>query len=309
LSFDVPQAVSVLPSAGNLKDVQVLVVDDNHTNRLVLNEVLTRWGMKPTLVESGPAALAAVETAVRNGTSYRIILLDAGMPDMDGFQTTVKLRSNPNCSSTVIMMLCSAAPQQDAERCLAIEITLYMVKPLKIRSLLEILQSVIAADSPTASPAPAESLVKTEDTLAPLPLRILLAEDNPVNQQLAVRLLQKMGHTVAMTGNGKEALEALEKNSYDIVLMDVQMPEMDGFAATAAIREQERSTGNHLPIIAMTARAMKGDRERCLEAGMDDYISKPVHRKELGEVIARNLPRKATLVASVADRANAATGN
>src|SRR5262249_25209898 len=149
----------------------------------------------------------------------------------------------------------------------------YMVKPIKMKGLLEILRNVVETDSPAVSAALSKSLAKPEEKPV-TPRHILLAEDNPVNQQLAIRLLQKMGHTVVMTGNGREALEAFAKEEFDLILMDVQMPEMDGFAATGTIREQEKVSRKHIPIIAMTARAMKGDRERCLEAGMDDYISK-----------------------------------
>jgi CheY-like chemotaxis protein len=204
----------------------------------------------------------------------------------------VKLRNIPEFSGQIVMMLGSAAPQQDAERCLAIEVSHYLVKPVKLRNLLGILRTVTTR--PEDIKEATTPLNEFGDQIAP-PQHILLAEDNPVNQQLAVRLLQKMGHTVMLANHGKEALEILEKNIFDMVLMDVQMPEMDGFTATTAIREQEKTTGQHMTIIAMTARAMKGDRESCLAAGMDDYISKPVHRKELNEVIVRNLVHKPVL--------------
>jgi two-component system, sensor histidine kinase and response regulator len=273
-----------------LRDLPVLVVDDNSTARLVLHQMLARLKMKPVLAENGHAALALAQSAYQRGLPYALVLLDANMPQLDGFQTAVKLNSNPRFSTPIVMMLGSAAPQQDAERCLAIEISHYLVKPVRLKDLLETTRNALAATSAGASTladAP-ESLSRADQTLV-APARILLAEDNPVNQQLALRLLQKMGYSVVLSRDGKEALRALEHEAFDLVLMDVQMPEMDGFAATAAIREQEITTGKHIPIIAMTARAMKGDRERCLEAGMDDYISKPVHRKELNEVIARNL--------------------
>jgi CheY-like chemotaxis protein len=262
-------------------------VDDNRTARLVLNEMLVQLKMKPVLANNGQAALGLVESA---RSPFAVVLLDANMPELDGFQTAVKLRSNARVVTPIVMMLGSAAPQQDAERCLAIEISHYLVKPVRRKDLLETMRSALAAQSgaPSLTQAPLRA-GGTPEAMAP-PQRILLAEDNPVNQQLAVRLLQKMGHTVVLSVNGREALRALEKEAFDLILMDVQMPEMDGFAATAAIREQEMTTSRHIPIIAMTARAMKGDREKCLEAGMDDYVSKPIHRKELNEVIARNLP-------------------
>ncbi len=295
LSFPKGQGVAVAPTrVDKLQDIDVLVVDDNPSARLVLSEILTRWKMKSTLVASGEGAVAAVDDASRMGKPYRLVLLDSNMPGMDGFQTTLKLRSTPNFDAQIVMMLGSAAPQQDAERCLAIEVSHYLVKPVKLRNLLGILRTVTT--SPEDAKAANAPLNEFGDQLAP-PQKILLAEDNPVNQQLAIRLLQKMGHTVTLANHGGEALQMLEKSSFDLVLMDVQMPEMDGFTATAAVREQEKTTGQHLTIIAMTARAMKGDRESCLAAGMDDYISKPVHRKELNEVIVRNLPRKSAVTA------------
>jgi len=306
LSLRKGEGVPVAPTrVDKFQDVGVLVVDDNPSTRLVVSEILTHWKMKPTLVESGDAAVGAIHNANRLGCPYRVVMLDSNMPGMDGFQTTVKLRSTPQFAAQIVMMLGSAAPQQDAERCLAIEVSHYLVKPVKLRNLLGILRTV------TTSPEDAEIAATTKvnefgDQLA-LPQRILLAEDNPVNQQLAIRLLQKMGHTVTLANHGKEALEHLEKDSFDMVLMDVQMPEMDGFTATGAIREQEKTTGQHLTIIAMTARAMKGDRESCLAAGMDDYISKPVHRKELNEVIVRNLPGKAAPTSVTPIKASAAS--
>ena len=293
LSFQIGEGVPVAPThVDKFKNVQVLVVDDNPSTRIVVTEILKRWSMKPAEVESGEAAVAAVENAIQNGTPFRVVLLDSNMPAMDGFQTTVKLRNIPEFSAQIVMMLGSAAPQQDAERCLAIEVSDYLVKPVKLRNLLGILRTVTT--NPGDIKDAAIPLNEFGDQIAP-PQRILLAEDNPVNQQLAIRFLQKMGHTVMLANHGKEALEILEKNSVDLVLMDVQMPEMDGFTTTRAVREQEKTTGQHLTIIAMTARAMKGDRESCLAAGMDDYISKPVHRKELNQVIMRNLVQKPVL--------------
>jgi signal transduction histidine kinase/DNA-binding response OmpR family regulator len=293
LSFQKGEGVQVAPTrTDKFQDVEVLVVDDNPATRVVVCEILKRWKMKPMEAESGEAAVEIVQDAIQKGTTYRVVLLDSNMPGMDGFQTTVKLRNIPEFSGQIVMMLGSAAPQQDAERCLAIEVSHYLVKPVKLRNLLGILRTVTTR--PEDIKEATTPLNEFGDQIAP-PQRILLAEDNPVNQQLAVRLLQKMGHTVMLANHGKEALEILEKNIFDMVLMDVQMPEMDGFTATTAIREQEKTTAQHMTIIAMTARAMKGDRESCLAAGMDDYISKPVHRKELNEVIVRNLVHKPVL--------------
>jgi signal transduction histidine kinase/DNA-binding response OmpR family regulator len=295
LSFQKGEGIPVAPThVDKFKNVEVLVIDDNPDSRAVVTEILKRWSMKPMEADSGEAAVAIVENAIQRETPFRIVLLDSNMPGMDGFQTTVKLRNITGFSSQIVMMLGSAAPQQDAERCLAIEVSHYLVKPVKLRNLLGILRA--ATTGPEDSKDATTPLNEYGDQIAP-PQRILLAEDNPVNQQLAIRLLQKMGHTVMLANHGQEALEILEKNNFDMVLMDVQMPEMDGFTATGAIREQEKTTGQHITIIAMTARAMKGDRESCLAAGMDDYISKPVHRKELNQVIVRNLVQKPALTA------------
>jgi len=306
LSFPRGEGVSIAPThIDRLQNVEVLVVDDNPAIRIVIMEILRRWQMKPDEADSGEAAVVAVENAIKKGTPYRVVLLDSSMPGMDGFQTTVKLRGILDFSAQIVMMLGSAAPQQDAERCLAIEVSHYLVKPVKLRNLLGILRTVTT--TPEDIKEAVTPLNEFGEQIAP-PQRILLAEDNLVNQQLAIRLLQKLGHSVMLACHGREALELLEKNSFDMVLMDVQMPEMDGFMATRAIREQEKTTGQHITIIAMTARAMKGDRESCLAAGMDDYISKPVHRKELNMVIARNLAQKPALAPISPINARGASG-
>ena len=306
LSFQRGEGISIAPThIDRLQNVEVLVVDDNSATRTVVMEILRRWQMKPMEADSGEAAVAAVENAIQKGTPHRIVLLDSNMPGMDGFQTTVKLRSILDFSAQIVMMLGSAAPQQDAERCLAIEVSHYLVKPVKLRNLLGILRTVTT--NPEDIKEAVTPLNEFGEQIAP-PQRILLAEDNLVNQQLAIRLLQKLGHSVTLASHGREALEILEKSNFDMVLMDVQMPEMDGFTATRAIREQERTTGQHLTIIAMTARAMKGDRESCLEAGMDDYISKPVHRKELNAVIVRNLVHEPAITPVTPINARSASG-
>src|ERR1041385_145973 len=306
LSFQRGEGISIAPThIDRLQNVEVLVVDDNSATRTVVMEILRRWQMKPMEADSGEAAVAAVENAIQKGTPHRIVLLDSNMPGMDGFQTTVKLRSILDFSAQIVMMLGSAAPQQDAERCLAIEVSHYLVKPVKLRNLLGILRTVTT--NPEDIKEAVTPLNEFGEQIAP-PQRILLAEDNLVNQQLAIRLLQKLGHSVTLASHGREALEILEKNNFDMVLMDVQMPEMDGFTATRAIREQERTTGQHLTIIAMTARAMKGHRESCLEAGMDDYISKPFHRKKLNAVIVRNLVHEPAITPVTPINARSASG-
>jgi two-component system sensor histidine kinase/response regulator len=222
------------------------------------------------------------------GGSYPLILLDAQMPEMDGFALAESIKRNPEWRTAIIMMLSSAGQRGDAKRCREIGVAAYLTKPV---GQAELLEAVLAAlgTMPTREASP---VLVTRHYLREKggKLRILLAEDNKVNQLLAVRLLEKRGHKVTVTANGKEALAALERDSFDLVFMDVQMPEMDGLEATAAIRKKEIASENHLPVIAMTAHAMVGDRERCLEAGMDDYITKPIRLDELDNLLQRFSP-------------------
>jgi two-component system sensor histidine kinase/response regulator len=268
-----------------LRDMRVLVVDDNATNRQILIKMLGNWRTKPTAVESGAKAIVSLREAQGLGRNYPLILVDAQMPEMDGFALAECIKRNPEWGGATIMMLSSAGQRGDAKSCRELGVAAYLTKPVRQTELLDAILTALGT-RPTKEAAPA---LVTRHSLREnsLPLRILLAEDNTVNQVLAVRLLEKRGHRVTVAGNGKEALAALEKDSFDLVLMDVQMPEMDGFEATAAIREIEKTSGNHLPVIAMTAHAMAGDRERCLEAGMDDYIAKPIRPQELEELLKR----------------------
>jgi PAS domain S-box-containing protein len=271
-----------------LRDVRVLVVDDNATNRQILLKMLSNWHTNPTAVDSGAGAIIALREAHGLGRIYPLILLDAQMPEMDGFALVESIRKNPEWKIATIMMLSSDGQRGDAKRCRELGVAACLTKPVRHGELLD---AILAALGTRPARETAPTLV-TPHSLRENSghLRILLVEDNAVNQLLAVRLLEKSGHTVAVAGNGKEALATLEKQSFDLVLMDVQMPEMDGFEATAAIRGLEKESGNHLPIIAMTAHAMVGDRERCIEAGMDDYITKPIRTEELIEVLARYSP-------------------
>jgi signal transduction histidine kinase/DNA-binding response OmpR family regulator len=260
----------------------VLVVDDNATNRRILQEMLTKWGMRPTVVEGGREALAAIEQARSTGTPYTLVLLDAMMPEMDGFTLAERIRKAPEPMGSTLMMLSSANRREDAARCRELGVSTYLTKPIRQSTLLDAIMTSLGASATVEDraaagadrPAPAKSR-----------LRLLLAEDNAVNQRLAVSLLEKRGHQVVVAGNGREALAALDAQPFDAVLMDVQMPEMDGFEATAAIRAREAETGAHTPIIAMTAHALKGDRDRCREAGMDAYVSKPLRPQELFDVL------------------------
>jgi len=287
-----PARTVVTGNSAILRDMRVLVVDDNATNRQILVHTLANWCTQPTAVESGAKAIICLREAHTSGRNFPLILLDAQMPEMDGFALAECIKRNPEWRSATIMMLSSAGQRGDAKRCREIGVAAYLTKPVRQSELLDaVLTALRTTQIKEASPAlvTRHSLRETNNRL-----RILLAEDNAVNRLLAVRLLEKRGHAVTVAGNGKEALAALEKQPFDLVLMDVQMPEMDGFEATAAIRDAEKHSGSHLPVIAMTAHAMVGDRERCLAAGMDDYITKPIRPDELTAVLARHSPKDLT---------------
>jgi CheY-like chemotaxis protein len=275
-----------------LRDLPVLVVDDNATNRRILQAMLEHWRMRPTTADGGQAALSILEKAKDAGKPFTLILLDAQMPEMDGFALAERIKQSPELAGATNMMLTSVGQRGDAARCRELGISAYLIKPIRQSELLEAIQTALGK----VSGRQAQPVLVTRHSLREnrRRLRILLAEDDLVNQGLAVRLLEKRGHLVVVTRNGREALEALEKSSsrgFDVVLMDVQMPEVDGVEATAAIREKEKATGAHIPIIAMTAHALKGDRERCLEAGMDGYVGKPIRAPELLEEIERCVPK------------------
>jgi two-component system sensor histidine kinase/response regulator len=267
----------------SLRDLSVLIVDDNATNRRILQEMVLAWEMKPTLTEGGREALTLLERANTRGVAFALILLDAQMPAMDGFSVAEQIRKQASLSKPVVIMLTSAGMRGDAARCRELGISAYLTKPIKRSDLLRVIKTALrpqGVDEENSSVITRHSLRESQKRL-----RILLVEDNRVNQAVAVRLLEKRGHEVAVVGNGREALEALEVNTPDLVLMDVQMPEMDGLQATSAIREGEVRSEKHIPIIAMTAHAMAGDKERCLEAGMDGYVSKPLRIDDLVSVM------------------------
>jgi signal transduction histidine kinase/DNA-binding response OmpR family regulator len=270
-----------------LRDLPVMVVDDNATNRRIMEEMLVGWGMRPTSMQTGAEALAGLSKAKNEGVSFPLVLLDAQMPEMDGFTVAEHIRDNLDFSGTLIIMLTSAGSRGDAARCRELGIKAYLNKPIKRSDLLDAIKIVLGPSNRRDCKPPLitqHSLVENRRRL-----RILLAEDNAVNQALAKRLLEKRGHSVVVAPTGKDALHALGQQQFDLVLMDVQMPEMDGFTATTAIREKEQETQKHLPIIAMTAHAMTGDKERCLAAGMDGYVSKPLHPKDLFAAIEDSL--------------------
>jgi two-component system sensor histidine kinase/response regulator len=267
-----------------LESLYVLIVDDNQTNRMILDEMLKHWRMVPTLADGGESALTAMRWARDQGNSFPLVLLDGHMPGMDGFEVARRIKADPSLAGATIMMLTSDRQTGDAVRCREIGIKIYLVKPIGQSDLLDgILNALGSQICETSSPAIAQAI-------AMRPLRLLLVEDNAVNRELALRLLRKRGHEVVVATNGREALDLLNAGGFggfDAVLMDVQMPEMDGMEATAAIRAQERTLGTHLPIIGVTAHAMKGDRERCLDGGMDGYVSKPIRPETLFSELAR----------------------
>ncbi len=266
-----------------LEGLPILVADDNVTNRHILDELLTHWGMEPTLVEGGPAALEAINRAGDAGEPFPLVLVDAMMREVDGFAIAERIRKTPELAGTAVMMVSSADRQGDAERCRTLGIAAYLRKPVKASELLDSILAVLGvrpmARLEPSAPVP-DSLPQPSR-----PLRILVAEDNPVNLYLAVTLLEDRGHSVVVAFDGFDALDILERESFDLILMDVQMPRMDGFQATAAIRAEERGSGRHIPILALTAHAMKGDQERCLAAGMDGYISKPIRAEPFLAVV------------------------
>jgi signal transduction histidine kinase/CheY-like chemotaxis protein/HPt (histidine-containing phosphotransfer) domain-containing protein len=271
-AFDIAELESpILSFAPLLTDLPVLVVDDNPVNRRILQAQLTRWGTRPTCVASGQMALHALRTGVEAGKPFVLVLLDANMPGMDGFHVAQAIAENPELSGLTIMMLTSSGQYGDAARARELGISAYLTKPVDAPALHAAICRVLEGASGSGAAHAAHPAAA-----ATRPLRILLAEDNIVNQRVAVGLLKKRGHDVTVANNGVEALAALARTTFELILMDVQMPQMGGFEATAEIRRRERDSGGHIRIVAMTAHAMTGDRERCLEAGMDGYLSKPI---------------------------------
>jgi CheY-like chemotaxis protein len=267
----------------SLQGLSVLVVDDRATNRLILEEVLRAWGFAPTCVTGGEAALSALRDAREGGRSFGLVILDAQMPVIDGFAVAERIRQEPALAATTVMMLSSSGQAGEATRCRALGSVPYVVKPVDPSHLLNTILATLA-------PSVVGQSLSTETTsITPRgrPLRVLLAEDNKVNQRLAMAILEKHGHTVVLAVNGREAVACAHRAGFDIALLDIQMPEMDGFQAAAAIRAAEKGTGRHLPIVALTARALKGDREACLAAGMDEYLSKPIRAAELLSILER----------------------
>jgi signal transduction histidine kinase/DNA-binding response OmpR family regulator len=283
-----PEVGTIAPPA-ILRAVKVLVVDDNRTNRRILDGMLKRWEMKPSLVEGGVQALSELSVAREVGEPYRLVLTDMHMPGMNGFSLIEEIRRRPEISSATIVMLTSAGHHGDAARCRELGVAAYLMKPIRQSELREALARVLGTRE-QEGPIPLITRYSLGDAREPMScLRVLVAEDNAVNQRLATRLLEKRGHRVVIAANGREVLEALEREEFDLVLMDIQMPEMDGLETTAAIRTKELGLETRMPVIALTAHAMKGDAERCLAAGMDGYLSKPIRPQELDEILTKHM--------------------
>jgi len=265
-----------------LKGVTTLIVDDNLTQRKILTAMMGQWGMKAESVETAMQGLSAMETAVSGGSPYRLVLIDGNMPEMDGFQLAECIKRNPKLAGATILMLSPGLHSDDITRCKQLGISAYLIKPIRRLELLKVVVRVLDQKGIFAAPAQeAEPWEKERHNR----LRILAAEDNRVNQRVLARMLEKEGHRVTLVEDGEAAIRASEETDFDVILMDVQMPVMDGLEATGSIRRRELTTGKHVPIIALTAHAMKGDRERCLGGGMDAYVAKPVQKQELLHII------------------------
>jgi two-component system sensor histidine kinase/response regulator len=271
-----------------LQGLPVWVVDDNATNRLILKENLTAWGMNPRVFENGEAVLTALQEFQSPEQYAPSIILDVQMPDMDGFTVVEKMRQLPNFIMPKIIMMASAGIRGDAARCRELGIASYLSKPVAKLDLLDAIKKILEyVEDEERTPALVTRYSIHESRAC---LTILIAEDNRINQLMVVRLLEKRGHTVVVAETGRAALIASEKQCFDVILMDMQMPEMDGLEATVLIRKREKVTGKHVPIYAMTANAMASDKEKCLLAGMDGYLSKPINNEELFAILGAIKP-------------------
>jgi CheY-like chemotaxis protein/HPt (histidine-containing phosphotransfer) domain-containing protein len=271
-----------LSTPRTLVDLPILIADDNATNRHILQEILSNWRMRPTAVESGVAALRLLEDSQRRNQPFAILLLDGHMPEMDGFAVAARVHKDRRYANLKIIMLTSAGLPDDVSRCRQLGISEYLTKPVKQSELFDVIITALGEPPIEKTPAPRKRKVARSKQR----LQVLVAEDNQVNQLVATRIFEKLGYQVTVVNNGREAVSAVQNRKFDLVAMDVQMPEIDGLEATAAIRAWEKTTtGSHTLIVALTAHAMKGDRERCLAAGVDGYASKPIRMKELQDVI------------------------
>ncbi|HEX5230558.1 MAG TPA: response regulator [Bryobacteraceae bacterium] len=274
----------------------VLVVDDNITNRRILSDLLWRWNMKPICAASGVEAISLVRRAHEAAEPFQVIITDVHMPEMDGFELVDRLTHSPYCAGAIILMITSGERPEDLQRSRRAGVSDFLLKPVRREELKSAIHRALAQECGAVETA--KEIWTTQprvlDTPASSVARILLAEDNPVNQRLMKSLLEKHGHTVVLAANGREVLDALVRDQFELILMDVQMPEMDGLEATRAIRQQERRTMSHVPIVAITAHAMQGDREKCIAAGVDAYLTKPIQPANLLEMVqayARKAPQ------------------
>lgn len=273
----------IVPGTTTLDNLPVIVVDDNATSRYILDVMLSNWRMKPRLVESGELALEELESTRRAGSPFPLMLLDVMMPGMDGFEVAEEMKQRGLFDTTRIIMLSSSTQKGNADRCRALGIHTYLKKPIIQSELFNAIMETIHA-RPVVEENTAHKIITNKDVFEKR-LKLLLTEDNPVNQMFALAILEKKGHRVSVANNGQEALDKLESEEFDAVLMDIQMPILDGLEATRRIREREKASGKHIPIVAMTAHAMARDREECLAVGMDHYISKPIRTEHLFEIL------------------------
>ena len=275
----------------DFKNAPVLLIEDNATTQRLLHDVLTQWRFSPVVTQSGEDALSLMEKAERGGQPFAAFIMDPYLPRMDSFVLQDRMKQNPKLAKSSIILLASASNQGDSAPWQKLGVQAFVTKPVRPSLLLTAVQSVLGLTPREASAQDDKAKPAAKSRAAGPRYRILIAEDNPVNQKVALFILEKQGHQVSAAKDGRDALEALERNIFDVILMDVQMPRMDGFEATAKIRAREKEAGGHMPIIAMTAHAMKGDRENCLEAGMDDYVSKPLQPEELMSTVERTVTR------------------
>ncbi|HEY0701496.1 MAG TPA: response regulator [Candidatus Acidoferrales bacterium] len=306
--FALPQRAEASPTEFvapvPLRDLAVMIVDDNQTTRSILEEMIRNWRMKPTVAESGRSALEMLKQAQAEGNPFRLVLLDGHMPEFDGFQVAEKLKRDKHLKDAAVILLTSAGRIEDVNRAKDCGVAAALTKPVKQSELWDAI--VNALHVPRVRAARENPSAPQRGRAARHKLRILVAEDNPVNQDLALHLLQKRGHSVILAENGRQALAAVERHKFDLVLMDVQMPEMGGLEATAAIRELEKTTGGHVPIVAMTAHAMQGDRQKCLDAGMDGYLTKPLEPKTFLRTVEEIVVQPDKLSAAETDASAAA---
>ena len=286
-----------------LHRLPVLVVDDNRTNQIICQEMLTNWGMQPVVADDGPTGLQKFREAVRGPAPFRLALVDVMMPEMDGFEMVRRIREQPGSDGLKFIILSSANRPEDKSRAAELGIACCMTKPVTQSHLLNAITNALGTARGDEETAGGLTAGVGEDFV---PRKILLAEDGLVNQKVAVRLLEKRGHHVTAVSDGQLAVEAFQRDAFDVILMDVQMPTLDGFAATAEIRELEKDGGGRIPIIAMTAHAMKGDRERCLDAGMDDYVAKPFRPLDLFRAIEEACPGSPRATPAPGDAAESA---